>query len=135
MSRTITKWVVMWDRINGEAVLIQSPIRLLMADWSAMMLQGMTPNLIMSILGQQLDMKFVVVDGLEKEGFLLGRSLIRMFDVLVDLNRTFMQTRNPNPRYKTNRKEDLSKFKVNVSAKLTEKVELETAEIKCVGLN
>ena len=80
----------------------------------------MTPSIVMRIVGEKLEMKFVVVSGLEKEDLLLGRSFFRKFDVLVDLNRNFMQIRNPNLRYKINHAEVLSNFKDNVAAKLTE---------------
>ena len=52
-----------------------------MTDGSAMKVQGMNPVLNMCIARQQLAMNFVVVDGLEREDFLLGRSFIRNFDI------------------------------------------------------
>ena len=51
---------------------------------------GMTPTILMNIAGQKLEMNFVVLSGFEKEDILLGRTFIRKFDVLVDLNPNFM---------------------------------------------
>ena len=63
-----------WERIKGNAMLLQSPIHLLMADGSSMRVMGMTPSIVLDIAGHQLEMNFVVVSGLAKEDFLLGRS-------------------------------------------------------------
>ena len=122
-----------WKAIRGNIDLLQSPIKLLMADGTTLKARGMTPVIHMEIAGHSLLVKFVVVDWLEKENFLLGRAFLRKFDVMMnshDLNRNFNQFRNPDQRYRICKKVVLIDFRGRFSAILINTVKQAPLQMK-----
>ena len=57
---------------------------------------GVTEKLQMNLNGLQLPVPFIVVEHLGEDDFLLGRTFIRDFDVLIDLRQNSILVRDPN---------------------------------------
>ena len=65
------------ERIRGDAVLIQSPIHLLMVDGSSMRVMRMTPTIVMNIGGHQIEMNFTSMNYKTKAGALMKSGLVQ----------------------------------------------------------
>ena len=90
-----------WERMGfNKDDLIDSRIRLSAANKGALRVLGRTPIIALNLGERNLWMSFLVVENLdESDQFILGRDLIRKFDVTIDLNNAMFRIRNPDRRY------------------------------------
>ena len=86
-----------WERMGFETDdLIDSTIRLSAANKGALRVLGRTPIIALNLGERNLRMSFLVVENLdESDQFIVGRELIRNFDVTIDLNNAMFRIRNP----------------------------------------
>ena len=90
-----------WERMGfDKGDLIDSRIRLSIANKGALRVLGRTPIIALNFGERNLWMSFIVVENLdESDQFILGRDFIRNFDVTIDLNNAMFRIRNPDRRY------------------------------------
>ena len=90
-----------WERMGFDKDnLIDSRIRLSAANKGALRTLGRTPIIALNLGERYLWMIFLVVENLdESDQFILGRDLIRNFDVTIDLNNDMFRIRNPERKY------------------------------------
>ena len=77
-----------WRRLGYERTdLSTTEIRIMTANDQPMKILGMAPLVTLRIAGYDLLENFVVVDFLGSDEFILSRSFIRAYGVLIDLTR------------------------------------------------
>ncbi len=84
------------------------PIR--MANDQPIRVLGITDELQMNLDGLQLPVPFIAVEHLGEDDFLLGRTFIRDFDVLIDLRQNSILVRDPNRTRRLQRKEVIGSY-------------------------
>ena len=90
-----------WERMGFDKDdLIDSRIRLSAANKGALWVLGRTPIIALNLGERNLWMSCPVVENLdESDQFILGRDLIKNFDVMIDLNNAMFRIRNPDRKY------------------------------------
>ena len=86
-----------WKRLNLGVELDKKPCSLVAVNKNPITTYGLASSVRFMIAGIELETTFIIVEDLCDEDFILGRTFIRMHDVLLDLNRREMVIRNPNP--------------------------------------
>ena len=86
-----------WQRMGSDKDnLIDSRIRLSTVNKGALRVLGRTPIIDLNLAERNLWMSFLVVENLdESDQFILGRDIIKSFDVTIDLNNAMFGIRNP----------------------------------------
>ena len=80
--------------------IIPTNLRLAAANRGAIYVAGRTPITVLHMGGRNLWMIFLVVENLDdSDQFILGRDLVRNFDVMIDLNNGLIRIRNPERKY------------------------------------
>ena len=91
--------------------LIPINIRLAAANQGAIYVTGRTPIISLQLGRRHLWMSFLVVENLDESNqFLLGRDLVRNFDVTIDLNDGLIRIKDPERKYE---KKPLNKILIN----------------------
>ncbi len=98
-----------WQKLGAQPLKSWDvPIR--MANDQPIRVLGVTDELKMNLNGLQLPISFIVVEHLGEDDFLLGRTFIRDFDVLIDLSQNSILIRDPNRARKLQRKEVIGAY-------------------------
>ncbi len=98
-----------WRRI-GSPTLSPWTTAIKMANDAPINVFGTIGPLNVRMAGLDLRVEFVVVEDLEEDGFLLGRTFFREFDVLIDLRENKITIRDVNARRRLCRKETMGSF-------------------------
>ena len=90
-----------WERMGFTTEdLIPMNLRLAATNRGAIYVAGKTPITVLQMGGRDLWMSFLVVENLDDaDQFILGRDIVRKFDVMIDLNNGLMRIRNPDREY------------------------------------
>ena len=90
-----------WERMGfTREVIIPTNLRLAAANRGAIYVAGRTPTPVLHMGGQDFWMSFLVVEKLDdSDQFILGRDLVRNFDVMIDLINGLIKIRNPDRKY------------------------------------
>ena len=90
-----------WERMGFTSEdLIPTNLRLAAANRGAIYVAGNPPMTVLHMGGRDLWMSFLVVENLDNSHqFILGRDLVRNFDVMIDLNNGLIRIRNPDQKY------------------------------------
>ena len=90
-----------WEKINFTSEdLIPTNIRLAAADRGAIYGAGRTPITVLHMGGRYLWMSSREVEHLDdSDQFILGRNIVRIFDVMIDFNKGLIRRRNPDRKY------------------------------------
>ena len=90
-----------WERMGfTREDLIPTNLRLAAANRGAIYVAGRTPITVLHMEGRDLWMSFLVVENLDDaDQFILGRDIVRNFDVMIDLNNGLIRIRNPDRKY------------------------------------
>ena len=85
-----------WERMGfAREDLIPTNFRLAAANRGVIYVAGRTPITFLHMGGRDLWMSFLVVESLDDfDQFILGRDLVRTFDVMIDLNNGLIRIRN-----------------------------------------
>ena len=125
-----------WERMGfNKDDLIDSRIRLSAANKGALRVFGRTPIIALNLGERNLWMSFLVVENLdESDQFILGRDIIRIFDVAIDLNNAMFRIRNPDRRYATKPVNLIMANESKAPVFLSRRVRLKANEAAIVGL-
>ena len=90
-----------WERMGfTREDLIPTNLRLAAANRGAIYVAGRTPKTVLHMGERDLWMSFLVVENLDdSDQFILGRDLVRTFDMMIDLNNGLIRIRNPDRKY------------------------------------
>ena len=104
--------VKIWTDMGFErSDLIPTNIRLAAANQGAIYVTGRTPLISLQLGGRHLWMIFLVVENLdESDQFILGRYIVRNFDVTINLNDGLIRIKHPERKYE---KKHLNKILIN----------------------
>ena len=102
-----------WRRI-GSPTLSPWTTAIKMANDSPINVFGTTGSLNVRMAGLELCVEFVIVEDLGEDDFLLGRTFIREFDVLIDPRENKITIRDLNARRRLCRKETMGSFNERV---------------------
>ena len=95
--------------------LTPTNLRLAAATRGAIYVAGKTPIMVLHMGGRDFWMSSLVVENLDdSDQFILGRDLVRKFDVMIDLNNGLIRIRNPDRKY----------VKKPVKRKITDEIKL-----------
>ncbi len=98
-----------WQRL-GAVPLKPWVVPIRMANDQPIRVLGITDELQMNLNGLQLPVSFIVVEHLGEDDFLLGRTFIRDFDVLIDLRQNSILVRDPTRSRRLQRKEVIGSY-------------------------
>ena len=121
-----------WRRLGYERTeLNATEIKIMTANDQPMKILGMTPLVTLRMAGYDLLENFVVVDFLGSDEFILGRSFIRAYGVLIDLNEKVLTVRNPE-RVVSTREESIQDVSKRVPVYVDETLKVKNKVNVCV---
>ena len=98
-----------WEQL-GAPVLKPWTVPITTANDQPIGVLGITSELDLRLNELNLPVAFIVVDHLGEDDFLLGRTFIRDFDVLIDLSQNKILVRDPGRHRKFRRKEVIGNY-------------------------
>ena len=102
--------------------LIPTNLRLAATNCGAAYKAGRTTITVLHMEGRDLWMSFLVLENLDdSHQFSLGRDFVRNFDVMIDLNNSFIRIRNPDRKYVKSPIFKIKKMKIKLAIFLDRK--------------
>ena len=125
-----------WERMGFDKDdSIDTRIRLSAANKGALRVLGRTPIIALNLGEHNLWMNFLVVENLdESDQFILGRDIIRNFDVTIDLNNAIFRIRNPEKKYIIKPKNLIMANENKTSVSLSKRVRLKANKAAILSL-